>query len=122
MAVRGAALSMTTGTRRHGNAAPSADRQNLAVQQGQRARFSAERLAFCGFAIGALLFGASAVEDYLCLGPRSSGQTCGILPPTLFHLGIVLALLLLIGSVVQWIRAARTLGERPGERPTTDRS
>ena len=84
-------------------------------------RFSAERLAVCAFAIGALLFGASAVEDYLCLGRRSSGLSCGILPASLFYCGIAFALLLLIGSAIQWFRAARAPGDRLGGRHTTDR-
>ena len=87
------------------------------MRQGWLSRFSAERLAICAFAIGALLFGASAVEDYLCLGRRSSGQNCGILPPSLFYFGIAFALVLLIGSAIQWFRTARL-----GERQTSDRS
>ena len=86
----------------------------LAVPQLRISRFSAERCAFCAFAIGALLFGASAVEDYLCLGRRSNGQACGVLPPALFYAGIGLALLLLVASALLWLRTARAAGQQVG--------
>ena len=85
-----------------------------AVPQLRISRFSAERCAFCAFAIGALLFGASAVEDYLCLSRRSNGQACGVLPPALFYAGIGLALLLLVASVLLWLRTARAAGQQVG--------
>ena len=78
-------------------------------------RISAERCAFYAFAIGALLFGASAVEDYVCLARRSSGQPCGVLPASLFYVGIGLALVLLIGSAVQWVRMDRSQRDRTGQ-------
>jgi len=65
-------------------------------------------------ASGALLFGASAVEDYLCLSRRSNGQACGVLPPALFYAGIGLALLLLVASVLLWLRTARAAGQQVG--------
>jgi hypothetical protein len=81
---------------------------------------TAEFFAFCAFGIGAVLFGASAVEDYLCLGARSNGQACGILPAALFYSGIGLALMLLIGSAIQWFRGARTSRDRGRDGPTND--
>lgn len=108
-------------TRRYGNVLPGPDGQNFSpVRQVWTSRFTAERFAFCAFAIGAVLFGASAVEDYLCLGRRSSGQACGVLPPSLFYIGIALALMLLIGSAIQWFRAARGTRERVDDRQKTD--
>jgi hypothetical protein len=84
------------------------------VRAPSTSRISAERCAFYAFAIGVLLFGASAVEDYVCLARRSSGQACGVLPASLFYVGIGLALLLLIGSAVQWLRVDRSQRERAG--------
>lgn len=70
--------------------------------------FTAERCAIYAFAIGALMFGASAIEDFACLRARSAGQTCGFLPASLFYVGITLAVLLLAGSLVLWLITARS--------------
>jgi len=53
------------------------------------------------------MFGVSAVQDFVCLRPRSAGQSCGVLTAAYFYVGIGLATLLLIVSAVLWYRSAR---------------
>ena len=78
-----------------------------AVPQAWTSWLTAERCAVGACAIGVLMFGASAVQDFVCLRPRSAGQPCGALSAAFFYVGTGVAVLLLIVSAVLRYRAAR---------------